>query len=322
MVSVRQILPSFSPDIVLFDNTLITRFYGREHFYAYFASQKKKVVLLPHAPHHGYLTAFTPFDDVGDELPDYCEFWMPFKYARSWEKLPDKKSQFSYVGYPGMDSKWLDNFKLGTQPCLTGEPKPSPSRHALTCLFIIRRFLPKEQAGRPGPDAYIYSYDEFLYYIKLVETAFKNTGIDIELIVKPHPSSDYETLRHVFAESGIANWRISYEPVYALLAVCDFTISLYSTVPLITAMAGIPTVLLNSSTQDMVHQEDIMKQLYTGLHFYLENPEDLPNRLKEVIDIASERKSTGGTVCTEDVEHLRQFYPDGAMQRCLDRLGI
>lgn len=311
-VNSQHILPSLNPDIVLFDNTAATRFYGREHFYEYFSKVRKKVVLLPHAPHHAYATAFTPFDEQGEKLPDYCEFWMPFKFAEAWAKVPERKSQFAYVGYPGMDSEWLEQFKQDNQ---------FRSERPLRCLFIIRRFLPKGRARGPGDDAFIYDYDEFSYCLNLMTRALENAKVDIELIIKPHPSNDFQTLKDVFTESGLPNWRISPESVYANLSECDFVISLYSTVPLITAMAGIPTVLLGGRFQTMIQKEDILKQLYSGLYFYLDDPDDLPSRLKEVIKVASERRQSG-KAWQKDIEHLRYFYPDGAMRLCLDRLGL
>ena len=56
-------------------------------------------------------------------------------------------------------------------------------------------------------------------------------------------------------------------------------------------------------------------------HFDLENPEDLPTRLEEVIKVACERRQSG-KAWQKDIEHLRYFYPDGAMRLCLDRLGL
>lgn len=319
-VNFQQILPSLNPNIVLFDNTIVTHS-GQEYFYAYFSSVKKKVILLPHAPHHSTTTAFTPFDEAGEELPDYCEFWMPFKFDRTWERLLERKSQFAYVGYPGLDSEWLDQFKSGNHLHLTEKSRSSCSKESLRCLFIIRKFLSKGQTRTP--DVYLtYDYDEFSYYLNLVGTALKNAEVDIELIVKPHPSNDLQTVKDVFSGSGIPNWQITRESVYVLLPECDFVISLYSTTMLIPAMAGIPVVLLNSRIQSVVHQEDAMKRLYTGLYFYLENPEDLPLRLKEVIGIAYEQRRTNQAVWNGDIEHLRYFYPDGAMHKALELLGL
>ncbi len=317
-VNFQQMMLSLAPDIVLFDNTVVTQFTGREQVYAYLASLKKKVILLPHAPHHGYTTAQAPFDEDGEILPDYCEFWMPFKFDKSWKKVPDQKAQFAYVGYPGLDSEWLEQFSRDTGHYSSDTASLIRLQEPLKCMFIIRRFMAK---GQSSPEAYIYNYEEFSHYLSLVGTAINEAGIDIELIVKPHPSNDFGALQEVFAESGIPNWRVTHDPIYASLSEIDFVISLYSTVFFIPAMSGIPIVMLKSSIQPIVHQEDIMKQLYTGFRFYLENPDDLPLRLREIIAIALERRRTG-EAWPGDVEHLRYFYPDGATRRCLDRLEL
>ena len=317
-VNVQRILPWLDPDIILFDNRSHTAFRGREHFYDYFASRRKKVVLLPHAPHHTGTTTCTPFDEQGEALPDYCEFWMPFRFDRCWEKLPEKKSQFAYVGYPGLDSEWLSFVQSGNTVKRKSRHRSYSARPA-RCLFVIRNFRRKGQP-RPLHDAYIYGHDEFTYYLNLVRDALRQADVDIELVIKPHPGNDFLSVSAALQKSRIPRWSITHDSIYAELTSCDFVISLYSTTMLIPAMAGIPVILLHSRIQDEIHQWNEMKQLYTGLHFYLENPEDLLSRIKEVLDIVSERRWSGAAVWSRDIEHLRYFYPDGAMQRCLDRL--
>jgi len=316
-VDYPHILPSFNPDIVLLDNR-VKNFYGREHFYKYFSSAKKKVVLLPHGPHHGWPVAFTPFDEHGEKLPDYCEFWMPCWFDRSYEAIPEKKSQFFYVGAPALDSEWLEQLKVNSRLHSTEKQKP------IKCLFIIRNLLGENEIRKSETSLFRPDYEEFLYYMNLVGNALKSAGVDMELIVKPHPATqvrELQALNDILSKSVLSKWRISQDSVYTHLPECDFVISVYSTVPLIAAMAGIPTVLLGGRVQTMVHQEDIMKQLYGGLYFYLDDPEDLPARLKEVIKVASERRQSG-KAWQKDIEHLRYFYPDGAMRQCLDRLGL
>ena len=321
-VKVQRILPSLDPDVILFDNRTVTAFHGRDYFYDYFAHTRKKVILLPHAAHHTGTTAFTPFDEQGERLPDYCEFWMPFRFDRSWEKLPERKSQFAYVGYPGLDSEWLAWLQsAGKQPKADSRRRPDSTR-PLQCLFVIRKFLNEGESRLPGHDAYIFDYDEFTYFLNLVGDALRQAGVDIELVVKPHPSNDFRALSELLDASGIPRWRITPDPIYAQLPHCDFVISLYSTTMLIPAIVGIPVLLLHSRIQDEIHQWDEMKQLYTGLHFYLEDPEDLRVRIKEVVEIVSEKRQTRGTLWKGDIEHLRYFYPEGATQRCLDRLGV
>ncbi len=317
---VQQVLPSLDPDIVLFDNRSVTAFHGRDYFYDHFARMKKKVVLLPHAPHHTGVTAFTPFDERGERLPDYCEVWMPFKFDRSWHKLPEKKSQFVYVGYPGLDSEWLAWLQSDDNPVKSRRQHRSDPSKPLQCLFIIRKFLEEGQSRPPGHDAYIFDHKEFVYYLDLVGDALRQADADIELIVKPHPSNDFPSVSRVFQASRIPRWRIAHDSIYEILPCCDFVISLYSTTLLIPAMAGIPVVVLHSRIQDEIHQWEEMKQLYTGLCFYLDNPDALPDRLNQVVEISRGRNEPGTAAWTTDIEHLRRFYPDGAMQRCLNRL--
>lgn len=315
-VDTAHILPALNPDVILFDNRTTTQFHGRDDFYAYFEQTRKPVVLLPHAPHHSGTTTFTPFDERGEKLPAYCDYWMPFIHDRSWVNRPDQKNQFAYVGYPGLDSKWLSwvqSRSTARRPQLD-----SPLR----CLFIIRKFLNEGQTRPPGHDAYLFDYEEFAYYLNLVGTAIRSSDTEIELVVKPHPSNDFVTLGKAFAASNIPRWRIFEDPIYAALPECDFVISLYSTTLLIPAMVGIPVVLLHSRIQDEIHQWAEIQQMYTGLYFYLENPEDLPNRLKEVIDLAQCRRRGETALWDQDVRHLRAFYPDGASLRAMKRLGL
>ena len=315
-VDTVHILPTLNPDLILFDNRTITQFHGRDDFYAYFGQVQKPVVLLPHAPHHTGTTTLTPFDERGEKLPAYCDYWMPFINDRSWVNLPDQKDQFAYIGYPGLDSRWLT--WLQSRHDATKRRADGPLR----CLFIIRKFLNKGQPRPPGHDAYIFDYEEFAYYLSLVSTAFQSSDVEIELVVKPHPSNDFEMLREILAGFHIPRWRIFEDPIYAALPGCDFVISLYSTTLLIPAMVGIPVVLLHSRIQDEIHQWAEMKQMYSGLRFYLENPEDLPNQLKEVIDLVRYRRRGETPAWDQDVRHLRAFYPDGASLRAMKRLGL
>ena len=147
----ERILPTFAPDVVLFENRAGTNFLGSEHFYAYFASRRIKVVLLPHAPHHARSVAFTPFEHKGAALPDYCDYWMPFKFHETWKAFPEKKAQFFYAGYPGLDSAWLDWLR-SDYLVKSRKSTQKPDRNGpLKCLFIIRPFLekgPKESPTR------------------------------------------------------------------------------------------------------------------------------------------------------------------------------
>lgn len=313
-------LAALDPDLILYDNRTLTDVGGREDFYAYFHAARKPTYLLPHAPHHTGTEGFTPFKDAQDPLPDFAEFWMPFRYDRSWEALPERKDQFVYVGYPGLDADWLAWLQTEGR-ALTGAA-PASENGPLRCLFIIRKFLEEGQPRPPGHDPFIFDHAEFARYLRLLAEAVKRSGAEVEVIVKPHPSNDYDAVARTFAGSGIPRWRITPESVYANLPHIDMAVSLYSTTLLIPAMAGVPTVLLHSRVQDVIHGWDEMRQMYTGLQFYLSDPADLPARFPAVIEAARAHRAASDMSPGADVLHLRRFFPDGATDRCYERLGL
>ena len=317
-VHLKEILPALAPDLVLMDNTASQQCKERPIIYRHLAKHKVRTVLLPHAPHHAEKAAFTPLNPAGEHLPDYCDFWMPFKFEETWRVMPERRSQFFYCGYPGLDSQWLEqiNERL-SRTC----PSRNSEGERLRCLFVVRRFLKRSDSRGPSDDAFVYDYAEFIRYLKLLRDAVAASDADIEVIVKPHPSNDYQVLHNILHELGIGDWRISYEPMYALLNQIDFVVSLYSTVFFIPAMAGVPTMMLHSSTQDVVNEWDKMEALYTGFHFYLPDAGALPDRLGELVEAARQRRATGEPF-TRDIEHLRQFYADGAADRAIERLAL
>jgi hypothetical protein len=127
-------------------------------------------------------------------------------------------------------------------------------------------------------------------------------------------------VRRALEASGIRRWRITHESIYAEVPRCDLVVSLYSTTLLIPAMAGIPVILLHSRIQDVIHEWEEMKRLYAGLHYYLADPDSLPAVMREVVSgLAAAAPAAIGEA---DVRHLREFYPDGALDCCLSRLGV
>lgn len=308
--NIGKLLQKLNPDIVLFDNTSFTNFSGRSVLFEYLNAKKVKTVLLPHAPHHSDTNAFTPFDEKGEALPSYCEFWMPFKYDVTWNALPQKKEQFFYIGYPGLDSKWL------SQISKKKESRHIQNRQKINCLLIVRKFVPKK--GIKEVD-FMYDYDEFIDLIGTICRSVYEYRDDINFIIKPHPSNDYKETEFVFSKTDLRNWSISYEPVYDLLHKIDFVISLYSTTLLIPAMLGIPTILINSSIQEFVHKEESMRLMYTGLPFFVKDEFELTNSVKTVI---SQLKKGIGKKDDNNHEaaHLRDFFPDYASERAYKRL--
>ena len=313
MIPVETILPRLAPDLVLFDNRSTTTFYGREHFYAYFDEHQKPVVLIPHGPHfRDPISEFTPFDEQGQILPTYCDYWMPLRFGTPWICTPKQKKQYAVVGYPGFDQDWLTNVMNRSAHVASASDKRTRK-----CLFIVRRYLPAGVQREAGLDPFIVDYEDFMEPLKALSEAIRLSGEEIEVIVKPHPVNNYKELAHDFAKAGIQHWRITHEPIYAVLPEVDLVVSLFSTILLVPALAGIPTLVIETQLQRHVHQEwALLRDLYTKLSFYVEHAEAVPTTFQKIL--------VGGEVirvaCRQDIEHLRYYFPDRAIAAGLNRI--
>jgi hypothetical protein len=317
-VKTKAILPYFKPQKVLYDNTTYPVFKGLPIFEQYFKENNTKVFLVPHAPTTGsYTTNFMPFNK-DERLPEYCEYWMPYKHDRCWEVIPEKKSQFHYVGYPGMDTKWLS--MVSTKKSNNRNTKRlGVGTSYINCLFIIRRFLPP---GCEPDEDFIISYTEFQKYLNLITKAIVHSNANINLIVKPHPSTDCSLLHTMLNNYEIPNWEIAHEPIYPLLSKIDFVVSLYSTILLVPAIHQIPTVLLKINVQDKVNQDPDYNKIYTNLKFYLEDPSELIPLFPTLIKIVRGEKPPEYQCVLDDQDHLRKLWPDKSIDKCMNRLGL
>jgi len=235
---------------------------------------------------------------------------MPFLFDRTWEAMPDQKSQFTYVGYPGLDSDWLEMLR-------GGRTRRAGRNGTRRCLFVVRRFLAKGHARASGDNEYVYDYEEFCRYVRLLTRAIERAPCPVEVVVKPHPSNSFPMVEEALHACGARGWKLSAESIFGLVADIDVVVSLYSTVFFVPAMAGVPTVVLHTSTQDHVNKWDKAGELYQGFQYYLREPDTLPEVLPGILSQISE----GDARCGADVEHLRRFYPDGATARAVSLLG-
>ena len=171
-------------------------------------------------------------------------------------------------------------------------------------------------------DDYRYSYDEFMYYLNLVKSSLADLGQNVDVIVKPHPSNSMKSLKGALKVAGIKNWKIMTDSLYSALNEIDFIISLYSTAPFTLAASGIPVVWLNSRVQSVAHRDEMKPELFSGFEYYLDDPENLRSKLPELIGTLKVRSNEDTYETGHDSVHIRKFYPDGALQRCLKRLEI
>lgn len=302
LVDIDAILPRLMPDVILFDNRALSYFPGRHEIYQWMYQNKVKVGLLPHAPHlRDPLSEFCPFDECGEPLPDFCEFWVPLKFGKPWLVIPERKTQFHLTGYPGLDSKWLSW-------CRDGMGRGSnvrKSNETLNCLFVMRRYLPMGEVRPHGVDPYIVNFEDFYENLKSVLEAFEKLGLNIKLILKPHPANNYKILAADLERMGVKNWEISHESIYSILSHVDLVIGIFSTVLLIPAMAGIPTVLIRTNLQNIVHSEwPLLKEIYAGMPYYVDDI----NKLPEILDLAVRSLDTASN--DSEIRRLRSYYED------------
>ena len=260
LVNTDQILPSLQPDVILFDNRSVSNFVGRDDFFRYMETQKKPVVLLPHAPHYiGSTSEFCRFDEMNDCLmPEYTEHWMPFKYGQPWKVVPRHKHQFKKIGYPGFDGEWWHFLKDGVS-----------NNDKIRCLVLTRKFLPESKVREDGFDEATLDYNETLDFLKALRDAIRQTGLDIEVVVKPHPSGSRLQNEKVFHAAGFEEYEINYESFYQLLPRIHLVVAQFSTSLALPIAYGIPTMLVETKLQHSVHRRwPLLAELYLNLQYY------------------------------------------------------
>lgn len=316
------IIARLDPDVVFFDCTGMP-FYGRDSFLDSLDTPGRLVIFTPQAPHYRELTHDTgPFDSLNGRTSARFEYWMPFKFGAPWLKLPERKSQFVPIGYPGFDREWLSLLLSGASPAAR-PPEFYSLETPLQCMLIMRPYFKKGVPRPAGADEFILDYEVVFQWLKRLSESLRSCGAAIEAVVKAHPSNNFHELADVLKLSGIPRWRISHEPVYALISQCDFAVSLFSTSLLIPVMAGLPVIVVDSELQGHVHSRwDVLERLYRGLEFFVDDPADLPARLKRAAELAGARRRPGSRTEAPDVRHLRRFFPDGAMARGMERLEL
>jgi hypothetical protein len=122
-----------------------------------------------------------------------------------------------------------------------------------------------------------------------------------------------KTLIHTLDYTG---WSITFEPIYQAIMDIDLVVSMYSTIHLVPAMAGIPVIVLSSSIQEIAEQDQKIQGLYQNMQFCLTDN----TKLLETINEASFDESKEHTI--KDQTHIRSYYPDQAIDRCITRINL
>ncbi len=307
LIDYEYLFSSFQPDRIFF----ALRGYlppMKQKFYDYTYKANVPVFLYPQgafASSGSYDVSYgVKRNECDRTIPEFAEVWYSFSQEFVAERYPDIKDQCHYVGYTGLDSEWLNYLAADNDK----------RENKLKCLFIIRKFV------RNNSDDWVFDHDEFMPIARAVVDSLKKTGLEITLVVKPHPSNDFEKVKNVFSRLGYDNLEVTYESIYEVMGNCDFAISISSTVMLVPAVYGMPVIFLNSSVKDTFERWEPMKDLFGDLEFYVESLNDLNSTVSKVVS-GLQNEAEIENLIKNDVHHFRKFFPDGSADLCLKRLG-
>jgi len=206
------------------------------------------------------------------------------------------------IGYPGLDSRWWEYISSGSQ--VNGRKR---------CLLMARKSLPEGAQRPPGFDPFTLNYEETADFYALVAGAIKDAGIEVEVVIKPHPSSSEPENHKMLSQAGLENYILTYDSFYDLLPSIDVVVAQFTTALSLPVAYGIPTLLMETNLQRYVHERwPLLEEYYTNLQFY-SRPCEVINTLKEILS-KTERE------CTEDIDLLRKYFDDNALDLAVERL--
>ncbi|MCF7894496.1 MAG: hypothetical protein K9L84_05510 [Candidatus Omnitrophica bacterium] len=310
IISFKTMLRCLKPDIIFFPLRNYV-FYGKDKIYKYTYENDVKVVLYPHSPfpssgryslHYGYREW-----NKGEVIPEFCCYWSSLREELTFDNYPQLQDRNFYAGYPGNDLEWFDYLKSDYNRLLNNDD----GEKQLKCLFIARRFVLDE----PNDGSYDYMYlEEVLDILTSLADCFKKLNLNIELVIKPHPQNDFNSIKKMMNCIDCSNWSITYQPIYQELVKNDFFVSVPSGITLIPALYGKPVILINCSVKKLFERWSVTKKIFSGAQFYVDELSQLEDVVGKVIDCVER-----DTDCVrKEKEHYRGYFPDGSLGNCLN----
>ena len=292
-VSFQNLDQFIKPDIIFFDLREKIRFGGRDKLFSYLYQKKITTLLLPHSPHDiREDIGLASFDEFGQYFPEFCKYWIPFKYSRIEQKKPERSGDFLTLGYPAFDSKWID-FQ---EKKLLNDNKSSKK----IGLILIRNFY-DVNAKVPEGEFFTVSYKVNMIFLNRLADSLKKLSHDVHLIIKPHPKASLPRTKELLENSNLENYTISYEPFFEQIKHIDFVVSTYTTSLLLTQICGVPTILVEDYVQKYVNEWKVLEDMYKGLSMYVEENDSLSDKIKIALETYDSRR---------DIYHLRSYFPD------------
>jgi hypothetical protein len=306
----------FNPNIV-FHALRSYQYPGREEFVKNIYVNNVRVILYPHGPFISngvdYIPPFSEREkDSQAPLPNFCEYWHSLKQEKTKEHFPAIQDRIFCVGYPGLDSEWLQYLRNE----LVAKKNPveqTDSAKKIRCLFITRKFQ------KNATDYGVMQFEEFMDIVNSLVSLINQNSNNIELIVKPHPSNDFKGITKLMNDSGVKDWKISYEPVSVEAARSDLVVAVPSTSIIGPVLLGIPVIVLNCSIIDQFNDAwSFMKYFFSGFQYFANDLNEFRHIFSTLINELSNNKKSSNS---KEIEFYRNLFPDRSFIQCIGRIN-
>lgn len=240
--------------------------------------------------------------DPFKKFPTNYSHWLTSKQPYVISQL-DSVSH-NIVGYPGVDSKWLDLFKYNH--------KKQKSSRELNILLNVRHFG-KKRSLTPASGKYIYE-DVYNFFYELKKIIKSCEDFKINLFIKPHYYVNFKEFRKMLNKLEITNYKFLRTSIYFALKDINFVVGLHSSVNLISILSGIPTLIFPQVlTEKFMDEDKKSNKIYKNLNGYSESIEDFNSLFRKYLDIDYRDRHI-----EEDKIHLREIFPDNSIDKIIN----
>ena len=210
----------------------------------------------------------------------------------------------AFVGAPCFDTQWfeyvLDLFKADQQIKQIIPKK----RKRFRLLFLMRDVVDANQS-------YKVTLKEFKIMLQTIINEILDP-YDCEIIIKPHPRQSPNKLKQIIQQFNMKEYMVINDNVVTTLLESDLAITVHSSGSYYPMIYGIPCIHIYS--RDYPNQP-LFNEMERTLQRVVFKLEDLPKTCAKLMD-----DLVNGNPVPNDVEHMREYYPDGSIELVMEQL--
>ncbi len=296
------------PDIIFIEtrNDLIPNKINKKLF-QWINENNIKTVGVPNSAYTLENVKWSPIEPFGvhkitsppfNSFPKNFEYWMTSEQPFVIEQLGN--IPYKIVGYPGVDTKWLELFEY--------KSNGKKSMDEINILINIRHFGQKRNLGYGTGQYVVEDIEEFFSTIKDLINSIKN--VSFNLFIKPHYYVNFSEFEKILKNLDINHYKFVKTSIYKALLNMDIVIGLHTSVNLVSALAGYPTLLYPQVLSNNLKKDDVKTNLmYEGMMGYSEDIEEFKLIFKKLL-MADMRSSFS----KKDSKFLRKFFKDNSIE--------